>query len=59
MKAIELIDQLIVKGASVNIPQNYLISKITQDTREIDKTPFLLYCGFGAKMGISWLKKAR
>ncbi|WP_034550726.1 UDP-N-acetylmuramoyl-L-alanyl-D-glutamate--2,6-diaminopimelate ligase [Carnobacterium funditum] len=37
MKAIELIASLIVKGASVNIPQELSISKITQDTREIEQ----------------------
>ncbi|SEK30475.1 UDP-N-acetylmuramoylalanyl-D-glutamate--2,6-diaminopimelate ligase [Carnobacterium iners] len=47
MKAIDLIAPLVIKGITSDIPQALSISKITQDTREIEKNS-LFICIEGA-----------
>ncbi|MGB3161361.1 UDP-N-acetylmuramoyl-L-alanyl-D-glutamate--2,6-diaminopimelate ligase [Carnobacterium sp.] len=47
MKAIELIAPLVIKGTSIKISQELSISKITQDTREVEKGS-LFICIVGA-----------
>lgn len=58
MKAIELIAPLIVKGTSISIPQELSISKITQDTREIEQDSLFICIVGAAQNGHKLAKEA-